>query len=86
LSSSQTVQPEIQQEAITVPIDRIQSIGFSPDGKFLVIKTNGVSNKVGIDDMLTFSDTSSTAQTLSVDLHRELTHLPWVRIQRKLTL
>jgi len=64
-SSSQTEQPEIQQVAIIAPIDRIESIGISPDGKFLIIKTNGVSKTVGMDDMITFSDASSTAQALS---------------------
>ena len=51
--------------ALISTISEIESIGFSPDGQFLIIKTNGVSKTVGIDDMLTFSDTSSTAQALS---------------------
>jgi hypothetical protein len=42
----------------------IESTGLTPDGKSLVIKTNGVSKTVTLDSVLEFSDKSSSAQEL----------------------
>jgi serralysin len=47
-----------------LPAQAIESIGLTPDGKFLVIKTNGVSKTVGLESVLEFSDMTSSAQEL----------------------
>jgi hypothetical protein len=63
-SSTIAVEPDVPSVALTVRAQAVESIGLTPDGKSLVIKTNGVSKTVSLDSVLQFSDKASSAQEL----------------------
>jgi uncharacterized delta-60 repeat protein len=48
----------------TDPIESIDAIGLTPDGLYLIIKSNGVSRMVSVDDVLEFSDETTSALEL----------------------
>jgi hypothetical protein len=62
--TSPTPDPASVQMTLAVPIESIESIGVTPDGKFLVIKANGVSTTVSLNSVLAFSDKTSSSQEL----------------------
>lgn len=53
-----------KQVNIEASRQNIDSIGLTPDGKFLIIKANGITKTVAIDSVLEFSDASSSASDL----------------------
>jgi hypothetical protein len=63
-SPTKTVEADVPSVALTVRAQAVESIGLTPDGKSLVIKTNGVSKTVSLDSVLQFSDKASSAQEL----------------------
>jgi Ca2+-binding RTX toxin-like protein len=67
-AASKAVQANIETVAVGGQSDAIQSIGITPDGKFLVIKTDGASKTVSLDSQLAFTDKSITADELSKTL------------------
>jgi hypothetical protein len=46
------------------PIESIDAIGLTPDGQYLIIKSNGVSRMVSVDDVLEFTDETTSALEL----------------------
>jgi hypothetical protein len=64
-SSPTTPDVANEQVILEVPIERIESIGFTPDGKSLVIRINGQSMTVVKEAQLTFSDQESSVQSIA---------------------
>jgi hypothetical protein len=64
-SATQTVEQLFQ---VTAPRAAIDSIGLTPDGMYLVIKSGGVSQMVSIDSTLEFADSVISARDFSTSI------------------
>jgi hypothetical protein len=54
-----------QSTTFAIPIENIEAIGISPDGRFLIIKSSGLSRMVSIGSTLEFSNGSLSGDQIS---------------------
>ena len=54
-----------QSTTFAIPIENIEAIGISPDGRFLIIKSSGLSRMVSIGSTLEFSNGSVSGDQIS---------------------
>lgn len=51
-----------------IPVENIDAIGLSPDGRFLIIKASGLSRMVNLDSMIEFSNATLTGEQISAQI------------------
>jgi hypothetical protein len=56
---------EVSTATFAIPIENIDAIGISPDGRYLIIKVSGSSRMINIDSMIDFSNASISGDQIS---------------------
>lgn len=56
---------DVNTATFAIPIENIDAIGISPDGRYLIIKVSGSSRMINIDSMIEFSNASISGDQIS---------------------
>lgn len=61
---------DVSTATFAIPIENIDAIGLSPDGRYLIIKVSGSSRMINIDSMVEFSNASMSGDQISSQIAR----------------